>query len=311
MPGQIDESLVQQRQEFLDFLALHVRYSPHTRVAYARDTQRLIDFLATDAPAVSHPSDITGQHLMRFAASLSHYAPSTVCRVLDALSSWFNHLSDIGVVADNPVADVPRPRRDQKLPTAATPDGCRALMTAAHTPLERAILGCLIYLGLRRSELLGLNVADFAPDLRTVRVRGKGAKERDLPVPRPLQRLLRAYLQERISDADALLLNRAGRRLGSTSLQRTWKRLLNRADLDQTDLTIHSMRHGAATQWLRAGADVRTVQRLLGHEGLETTARYLHSDDQTMRDAVDRLPDYVAAEGGEGNVGADTGGPCG
>lgn len=298
MPGQNDGSLKEQRQDFLDYLELHVRYSPHTRVAYGRDTAKFVDFL-TDVVGVEDASAVTRQHVMRFAASLSDYAPATVCRTLDALSSWFGFLCDAGVVDENPVAKVPRPRREQKLPVVAAEGDCRALMAASNTPLERVILGCLMYLGVRRSELLGLDVADFSPGLNSVRVDGKGAKQRDLPVPQPLQRQITAYLSDRSSDAAPLLLNQVGRRLGSTSLQRMWTRILKRAGLEDSGLTIHSMRHGAATQWLRAGADVRTVQRLLGHESLETTARYLSTDPETSRRAVELLPDYAMGEGGE------------
>ncbi len=222
MEQRIGDTLHGYRQQFLDYLELHVRYSPHTRVAYARDTQRLIDFLATEAGSVDHPSEITREHLMRFAASLRDLAPATVCRILDALSSWFNYLRDIGVVDENVVAKIPRPRRENKLPVAAAEGDCRALMAASNTPLERVILGGLMYLGVRRSELLSLDVADFSPGLNSVRVDGKGSKQRDLPVPQPLRRQITAYLRDRSSDAAPLLLNQVGRRLGSTSLQRMW-----------------------------------------------------------------------------------------
>ena len=286
-------SLEDCQQAFLHYLETYRRYSAHTSRAYARDTARLVEFLRQEFPGLG-VADVSRQHIVRFVSSLSDLAAASVCRSLDALSSWFGFLRDAGLVRDNPVSDVPRPRRPQRLPVAATPEDCRGLMAAAQSDLERLVLGLVIYLGIRKSELLAVNLEDFGPDLGVLRVNGKGQQQRELPVAGPLQRLLGEYLAHGHPGTGALLLNRAGRRLGATSLQRLFKRLVCRAGLEDRGLALHAMRHGAATQWLRAGADVRTIQKLLGHKSLETTARYLATDDKATRRAVDCLPDYLA-----------------
>jgi integrase/recombinase XerD len=288
------DSLPDLLDDFLEHLRVFRRCSPRTIEAYGRDVGRFMEFVEEHFPDAV-PNTIKKRHVVRWASSLDYLAASSVSRAIDATSSFFRYLEDEDVVESNPVSGVRRPRQEQTVPTAATPEDCRRLMAAADTSRERAMIGLLAYLGLRRSELLALNVSDCAPDLSSVTVNGKGNKQRRLPVPPALQAIIQDHLQKREYDAAPLLLNRAGKRLGVTSLYRLWRRILVRADLTDSDLTPHSMRHGAATAWVRSGVDIRTIQRLLGHSSIETTAKYLHTNDATMQQAVATMPDFRSA----------------
>jgi len=277
-------------KDFLEHLRVFRRCSPRTIEAYGRDVGRFVDFIEKHCPD-DGPNAITKRHVTRWASSLDHLAASSVCRAIDALASFFRFVEDEGVADANPVAGVRRPRREERVPVAATPEDCRRLMAAADSRQERCIVGLLAYLGLRRSELLALNVNDFDADLTSVTVLGKGRKQRRIPVPAPLREILHEYLNARGSDAPPLLLNRVGNRLSATSLYRIWRRLLKRSGLEGSSLTVHSLRHGAATTWLRAGVDIRSIQALLGHSSIATTARYLHTSDSSMARAVETMPD--------------------
>ena len=119
---------------------------------------------------------------------------------------------------------------------------------------------------------------------------GKGDVERLIPVPDDARAVLVRHIETAHIPSGPLFLNQTGKRMGNTSLQRLWKRLLRRADLADEGFTIHSCRHAYATMLVRAGTDIRTVQELLGHADLSTTATYLHSDLRTKREAVANLP---------------------
>jgi len=281
-------------EQFLQHLRDYRNCSAATIVAYRRDLQRFVAFLETHRL----PTDVTQikrQHVAAFAAALTTYAPSTICRNLNALSSLFSHLQRTGITELNPVADVERPKRPIKLPRAASTEQCRALVAAAETSRDRAMV-LMLCTGVRRSELLGLSVPDLAADLSEVRLTGKGERERVLPLPEQCRAALRAYLQVREAHDPALFVNRAGRRIGTTTFARWFRRLLRGAGLSDSALTPHSLRHAYATNLLRAQVDLETIRDLMGHSDISVTAQYLSTDPTRRRDAVERLPRFADEE---------------
>ena len=283
------------REQFLTYLVDYRGCSRSTIEAYHRDVQRFIQFLE----AHRLPTDVREvrpQHVRAFAASLSGYAPASICRNLDALSSFFGHLQRTGVIDVNPVAEVERPKRPQKLPRAASVEQCQALAAAAGTARDQAMILLLLGTGMRRGELLGLDVFHLAADLSEVQVRGKGERERMLPIPLQCQEPLRSHLAVREAGEPALFVNEAGRRIGTTTFHRWFRHLLRRAGLEDSGLTAHCLRHAYATQMLRTGADLETIRELLGHSNISTTSRYLHTDPSRKRSAVESLPQF-AGEG--------------
>ena len=276
--------------QFLDYLGSYRRASPHTLEAYRRDLDRLIQFLE-ERKLPAEVQAVSTRHMQAFALSLSSLAPASVHRVLNACSSFFGFAHRQGLVERNPVAGVERPRIPQQIPRAPTICEVRALVAAAATARERCMVLLLACCGLRRSELLNLEVKDLAADLTSLIVRaGKGQQDRVVPIPEQCRGALREHLSDAGKWDGLLFTNGAGNRVGNTELYRIFLRLLRRSGLDGASLTPHSLRHYYASQLLRGRADVETVRSLCGHADLRTTARYLHSDDETRQDAVSKLP---------------------
>ncbi|MDI9584557.1 MAG: tyrosine-type recombinase/integrase [Acidobacteriota bacterium] len=276
--------------QFLEYLTTYRRASPHTVEAYRRDLRRFGDFIER-GHLPQDPGRIGTQVIQAFAISIGHLAPASVNRVLNATSSFFGWLGRQGVVDSNPVAAVERPRIPEQVPTAPTVAQAQALLAAAKTPRERSMVMLLACCGLRRSELLNLNLRDVAADLSNLVVRcGKGQRDRVVPIPGQCQEALRLYLADRGGEEGPVFGNGAGNRIGNTEFYRIFDRLLRRADLEGAGITPHSLRHFFASQLLRGRADIETVRSLCGHADLRTTSRYCHSDDETRVAAVNRLP---------------------
>jgi site-specific recombinase XerD len=227
---------------------------------------------------------------------------ATKCRKLDCLSSFFRYAVSRGQATRNPVDGVRRPRGEKPLPVWVRPEDVRRLEAVTHGPCERAILLGLVLTGVRRQELIGLDVNDLDPELTCLTVRGKGSKERLVPVPAVLREAVQVYLATRAQkDCPALFVNRDGQRVSRRTLQRMMKRWLRDAGLAGRGYTLHSLRHSFATLLVRNQTDLRTVQELLGHSDISSTARYLHADLTSKAAAVGRL-EMVLAGGGEGDV---------
>jgi site-specific recombinase XerD len=282
-------------QDWLTHLNGYGSRSPLTIRAYRGDAGKFVDFLLTRHLPTS-VDEITHRHVRAFAASLSDKAPATINRNLDALSSFFGHLRDTGIIDSNPVSAVERPRRSRKLPRAATVEQCRALTAAAETARDRAMVLLLTCTGLRRGELLGLRIGDLSADLSEIKVRGKGERERVLPIPEQCQDALNDYLEERGTESPSLFVNNADNRVGTTTFHRWFRRLLKAAKLADSDLTPHSLRHAYATNLLRAGVDLETIRELMGHSDISVTGRYLSTDPSRKRKAVESLPDFGSEE---------------
>jgi site-specific recombinase XerD len=279
---------------FLCYLRDFRSCSPLTLAAYRRDAEDFIAFLEGDD--VLSADQVDRPHAYRYAAALpsrgreGHLAPASIRRKLFALSSWFRYLGEMGVVRGNPFASVPLPKRPQKFVRVPDEDQCQALLSAARTTQERAMVALLLMAGLRRAELLGLNAEDIGGDCGEIRVTGKGGKERVVPLCAPARDALGTHLAERGTDSGALFVGRTGQRLRNTSLQRAFKRLLKQAGLEDEKITLHRLRHCFASFLVRAGADPATVAELLGHSSIATLSIYLHSDAASKQQAVSRLP---------------------
>ena len=157
-------------------------------------------------------------------------------------------------------------------------------------------MGLLFLAGLRRSEVLGLDISDVAADLSAIMVRGKGGRERLVPVSSKLRGMLAEHLQVRDSDQPALVANAARNRVGTTSFYRLFSRLLRRAALAGTAITPHTLRHAFASELIRAGVDIATISELLGHANIATTSIYLHTTAESKMSAVECLCRDSASE---------------
>ena len=259
--------------------------------AYARDVRAFRGHLTDHSPSVMHPRGVQREMVIQFALSLKHDAPRTIRRRLTAISSFYGFLQDTGQATHNPARGLPLPKVAQVLPVSLSEEQARRLLEAAHTPWHRALVALLLFAGLRRSEAAAITLADLDLEHGQLLVRGKGSKQRVVPLASPVVEAIQEYLACRPqTDSAHLFISRVGgHALPGRVTNRMLRQVLRGADLDQERITPHRLRHTFATHLIRNGVDVRTVQELLGHADLQTTARYLHSDMRTKQAAVEKL----------------------
>jgi integrase/recombinase XerD len=288
-PSAVPERADQDVEAFL--LLLAAQRSPRTVDAYRRD-------LASLTASLGHPvDDATTDELERWVAGMraDGLAPATVARRLAAARAFYRHQVLLGMRGDNPAAALKPPRRTRTLPRTLSPAETERLIEAATgtTPRamrDRALVELLYGAGLRVSEALGLEKASVDLDARIVRVLGKGGKERIVPLGRPAADAVRRYLAlgrphlDRRHRTD-LFLNARGGALTRAGAFLVLRRLAEKAGLEPERVHPHLLRHSFATHLLEGGADLRSVQEMLGHADLSTTERYTHVSDRRRRDA--------------------------
>jgi integrase/recombinase XerC len=282
-------------ERYLAHLRTERRLSRHTEAAYRRDLCALLAFCTSEK--IGGWKELDNFHVRTFAAHEHRdgLGPRSVQRRLSALRSFFNYLIREKVLAANPAADIRAPKAAKRLPKTLDVDQVASLLGRRTTdPLSRrdlAMLELFYSSGLRLSELAGLDVVDLDLADRTVRVLGKGAKMRILPVGRKALAALSAWLADRKSlvknGGGALFVGRNGRRLGARAIQR---RLAQWAASSELGVPVHPhlLRHSFATHLLESSRDLRGVQELLGHADISTTQVYTHLDFQHLARIYDQ-----------------------
>jgi integrase/recombinase XerC len=272
--------------------------SPHTHRAYRQDLHEFEGFLregAGDKATAQVLQELSPVLLRRYLAMLHRRnGRATIARKLSALRSFFRFLVREGELAVNPASGLLTPRREQHLPITLTVDEIFALLAAACEDDElglrdRAILETLYSCGLRVGELTALDVGHLDLEEGLVRVRGKGNKERIVPVGSKACAALRDYLDCRGQPGPerALFLNYRGGRLTPRSIERNLRQRLLTAGILKA-ATPHSLRHSFATHLLDGGADLRAIQELLGHASLSTTQKYTQVSLDRLMAVYDR-----------------------
>ena len=221
---------------------------------------------------------------------------SSRARKLSAIKSFYKYLTvRTKQLQENPVADLEYPKLRKSLPKYLTMEQSAALLSSVSGPNEKrdyAILMLFLNCGIRRSELVGLNLTDVYED--RIRVIGKGNKERIVYFGSSCRKAIDAYLVERnkkvLSDNRALFGSRDNNRISVTAVHRLVKKALLQAGLDSTQFSAHKLRHTAATMMLSGGVDVKTVQEVLGHENLNTTQIYTHIENTELKIAAEANP---------------------
>lgn len=293
----MDEALA----DYLRHLALEKNSSAHTVKSYREDLAQAVEFFRTHLGGQDvAPTRITTRTVRAYLAWLHEqgYAKTTIARRLAAVRSWLRFLCRRGVLTTNPADGLRGPRQERKLPRFLGEDDLDKLLSTPpdDTPLgarDRAILETLYTAGLRVSELTGLNVEDLDLDGGLATVRGKGKRERLAPLGRPALAALKRWLALRDSVAAparaqaAVFLNKNGSRLTSRSVGRLLEKYLALAGLD-AKASPHTLRHSFATHLLDRGADVRSVQELLGHRSLGTTQIYTHVTTNRLRESYEK-----------------------
>lgn len=285
--------------EFLQYLRAERGASAYTLKSYREDLEHFLGYLS-ETSAVA-PSAITTLVVRGYVARLHQegFARSTVARRLACLRSFFRYGCRQGWADSNPARAVRTPRAPRSLPHFMSTQDVKRLLDAPRGDdwqprRDRAILETLYSTGLRVGELTALNLDDLDREAEVLRARGKGKRERLAPLGSFALRALDAWLQVRCpdpraaaEDQAALFLNRFGSRLSSRSVARMLEKHLKHAGLD-TRTSPHTLRHSFATHLLDRGADIRSVQELLGHKSLITTQIYTHVSTSSLRKAYEK-----------------------
>jgi integrase/recombinase XerD len=277
-----------QVEGFLALLA--ASRAPRTVEAYRRDLKALAEWLGRP------PATAASEELERYVAELraAGLSAATIARRLAAVRSFFRHLMLLGQRSDNPAAELDLPRRSRPLPHPLSPSEVERLVEAAVGTAPRdlrdsALVELLYGAGLRVSEAVGLEKGGVDLDRRLVRCIGKGSKERVVPIGRPAIEALRRYLARGRPHLDRrhrpeLFLNARGGGLTRAGAFLILRRLAARAGLEPERVHPHLLRHSFATHLLEGGADLRSVQEMLGHADLSTTELYTHVSDRRRRE---------------------------
>jgi integrase/recombinase XerC len=283
--------------EFLRHLALEKNASAHTVKSYREDLTQALSFFRQRLGKEAVGTDQLTTRLVRAYLAWLHeqkYARTTVARRLAAVRSWCRFLCRQGTLTANPADGLRGPRQDKKLPHFLSEADLARLLAAppGNAPMglrDRAILETLYSAGLRVSELTGLNLEDVDLDSGLATVRGKGKRERLALLGPPALAALQTWLACRDAvdptrSRPAVFLNKNGTRLTSRSVGRLLAKYLAEAGID-TRTSPHTLRHSFATHLLDRGADIRSVQELLGHRSLATTQVYTHVTTTRLQDS--------------------------
>ncbi|MFV0421745.1 tyrosine recombinase XerC [Oleidesulfovibrio sp.] len=298
---------------YMGHLALEKGYSSATVEAYARDLAQFESFIQSKGGTLDAPADVTTRQVHDFLANLhrQQVGKTSMGRKLSALRGFFRYLARRGILKAIPTDGVSNPKQERRNPKALNVDQAYAVLDAKKQKVQRAAketrqahkaeqlardlaLAELLYgSGLRISEALALDLRDIEPSSGLVRVMGKGRKERIVPLSDTSQKALDTWLDVRdVLDASggkeqAVFLGARGGRLNRRQALRIIEDLCRMAGLPQT-ISPHGLRHSFATHLLEAGADMRSVQELLGHARLTTTQRYTHLNLLKLVEVYDR-----------------------
>lgn len=317
-------------EAFSRYLTDERQFSPYTARCYGADLKQFLEFLvehlnreideAAEQAALERRQagqkgqgtltdaicDADSELIRSFLEHLDahHYSAATLARKIATLRSFFKWAVRGKVASGNPMVQIRTPRQTKRLPKAITIEQVEQLLSAPEEKdvlgtRDRAILQTLYSTGLRVSELVGLTFADVDFEQRVLRVKGKGNKERLVPLGERAMDTMGRYVERlrtdpRFSsilkgeaDKTPLFINKHGKRLSSRSVRRKLDKYLGMVGLDST-ISPHTLRHTFATHLLDNGADLRAVQALLGHQSLSTTQVYTHLSGQRLRDAYDK-----------------------
>jgi integrase/recombinase XerC len=293
---------------FIDYLRSQKGYSDHTVKNYQVDLDHFLKFLVNKEKSTGKKQIAPELESIDFLVIREYlgrlygrYKRTTIARKLSTIRSFFYFLERKGLVQGNPAAHISSPKRGRYIPTHLPVDEMFRLLEGPDRakPLglrDLAILEVLYSCGIRVSELSGLNLSSIEFDQRLVKVLGKGNKERIVPIGRKALRAIQDYVEatlplrkkaQREPQDEPLFINFRGGRLTTRSIGRVVKKYASQCGL-MTEITPHSLRHTFATHLLDGGADLRSVQELLGHVSLSTTQKYTHVSLEKLMEVYDK-----------------------
>ena len=283
---------------YKNFLKLEKSLSANTIEAYMKDIQKFIDYSETDSPLTVTQADI--RSFIDEIDTEDGMSSRSQARILSGIKSFFKYLVIHDIIEHDPSEMIETPKLGRKLPQVLTPDEIDQLIEAVDLDSEtgyrnRAILETLYGCGMRVSELISLKLTDLHFEENYLKIKGKGNKERLVPVGRSVKDSITLYIHNyrqtlkiNRKDENILFLNRRGRKLTRVMVFTIIKDLAAKIGLKKT-ISPHTFRHSFATHLIEGGADLKAVQEMLGHESITTTELYTHLDREFLRDAILRF----------------------
>ena len=284
--------------DFLNFLTVEKGYSKNTIDAYRNDLVQFSKFL--EAQHVDDWPKVTKDHLTTFILDMKQreYSSSTVARKVAAVRAFLHFLVSENIIGSDPSENLDSPSVTKRLPRPISQEEIEALLAAPDTEKgirgirDKALLELLYATGMRVTEVVSLDVEDINLASSTIRCLGKGAKERIIPIYPKAVQALEDYLEHgrltliRDADEKALFVNHRGERLTRQGLWLIIKRYVKQVGISEM-VTPHTLRHSFATHMLNGGADLRNVQKLLGHANISTTQIYTQVTNKHLREVYD------------------------
>lgn len=282
---------------FQQYLQLEKGLSDNSIKAYIRDTKKLSNYLLIEDP--TSPENVVYEDLSNFISHLSkiQLSPYSRARIVSGVRAFFNYLILEKIIAQNPADLLESPRLGRKLPDFLSVDEIDKMILAIDQSLDfghrnKTILEVLYSCGLRVSELINLEIFDVYHDDHLVKVTGKGNKQRLVPIDKHSLKLIKIYVnmereltKPKKGEESILFLNRFGKRLSRVYIFKLIKTLALKAGIKK-NISPHTFRHSFATHLVENGADLRSVQEMLGHESITTTEIYTHLQQKSLRDAI-------------------------
>lgn len=292
--------------EFDQFLKVERNLSPATRTAYQYDLQKFKEFLIRSTGSEPHVQRVTTQHIKDYLAYLQtqkNYRSTTLSRSIASIRVFFEYCVQEKYLSASPATYIHNPKLPKKLPIYLIDSELKQLL-AAPDPGDTlgcrdfAILVSLGFTGMRRQELVGLNLDAIDLERKAIRVFGKGSKERLIPLNPFVIEALNRYLEVRpaIGDPEAVFLSRAGRRLTGRSILNIVKKYVRKAGIAKARISPHKLRHTFATLLHLNDVDILEIKSLLGHASITSTQIYTHTNTNKLRAAVDQLGNFGPIE---------------
>jgi len=284
-------------EQFTYYLKLERGVAENTLVNYLYDLEKLQQFLGSDLDML-HVEESDIRNFIYFVADF--LAPSTQARLLSSLNHFYNFLILQNAIQNNPVTFIELPRQTKKLPVVLLVEEIDLLQSLIDFTKDEgvrndAIIETMYSCGLRVSEVIGLKLSDLYFDEGFIKVLGKGSKQRFVPIASSAVKKINSYIAENRSNLkikpeaeDILFLNRRGAQLTRAMIFTILKDLTKIAGLTK-NVSPHTLRHSFATHLLENGADLRSIQLMLGHESITTTEVYLHLDKQKLKQEVEKF----------------------
>ena len=281
-------------REFRNYLTIERSLSENSIVAYMLDVNKLREYCENQTPALM-PQDVSFNHLSEFIKWLNIDNPKTQSRILSGIRSFFRYMTIEGKISENPASMLESPRAGTRLPDVLSVEEIDRIISAIDLSKpegqrNKAIIETLYGCGLRVSELISLRLTDIHFRQEYITVTGKGNKQRLIPLNQNTIKQIEYYMQDRsrlktIVDQNILFLNRRGKKLSRIMIYTIIRELCLQAGIKKK-VSPHTFRHSFATHLVQAGADLRAVQEMLGHESILTTEVYTHIDRTFLKETI-------------------------